>query len=367
MVTTRRTLLVVEDEVVLNEMYMIYCQMALQELSDEGLPIEGTVEQALDYSSAKEILTNQTVDFVSIDMALGKQEEGLTEDRRKEREPGGMKLLREMQEVERQPISVVLTGETLQSLATDALQEYGVLAFYEKDRFDAEKYKHVVKAALWYLDAADFIAEPKTELDIATAEQRWKRALEAAEIAGIRERSFPEAIGDKIESTRHKLTHSVTGLPVGRWTKEKLRDKVAGRTDWALIRVTIKGFSDFVSTFASQEEPILTSAAGLLKKARDEFKDQELFIGHFSHREYTAEPSFVLIPGEASVRCAADMAQWLESEFEKKAGLFAPRLPEESVSQQKPAIAVEAKVLTSVEYAFSDLPHLLDTLGSSQL
>lgn len=367
MVATKRTLLVVEDKVDLNDMYTLFCQIALQELSAEGLPIEGAIEQAFNYSQAEGILKSQTVDFISIDIALSEQEEGLTEEKRKGREPGGMNLLREMQGSERQPIAVVLTGETLQSLATDALQEYGVLAFYRKDEFDDEKYKHAIKAVLWYLNAAELIAEPETELDIEAAEESWKKALKAAKIAGVKERGFPEAIGYKIKSTQDERTRSVTGLPFGRWTEDKLRSKVIERKDWALIRVTIKGFDEFVAAYASQEEPILTFVAKLLKRTRDEFKDQELFIGHLGHREYTSEPGFVVIPGKESTRCVADMARWIESEFEKKARLFAPTFFEDEASHQKQTLAVEAKVLTSVEYNFSDLHHLLNTLGSSQL
>jgi hypothetical protein len=366
MLTTQRTLLVVEDDDILNGLYADFCQIALQELSVEGLPIEGTIEQAYSYSQAKNILETQYVDFISIDIALSEQEEGLTEEKRREREPGGINLLRELQGAERRPISVVVTGETLQSLATDAFQEYGVLAFYQKDKFDADKYRNAIKAALWYLDATDLVIEPETELDIEAAEESWKRAVKAAGIAGIKARSLAEDIGDKIESTHHKLTHSVTGLPIGSWTEDKLRSKVTEHKDWAFIRVTIKGFNKFVAAFASQEEPILIFVAGLLKRARDEFQDQELFIGHFGYLEYTPEPGFVVVPGKKSIRRVVDMAHWIESEFEKKARLFAPTFFEDKANQQEPTLAVEAKVLTSVEHTFLDLHHLLDTLGSLQ-
>jgi DNA-binding NarL/FixJ family response regulator len=367
MVATKRTLLVVEDEVVLNEVYTDFCQIALQELSAEGLPIEGTIEQAFNYSQAKDILERQTVDFISIDIALSEQEERLTEERRKGREPGGMHLLRELQEAERQPISVVLTGETLQSYALDAWRVYRVLAFYQKDEFDADKYKNAIKAALWYWDAADLIAEPETELDIDAAKESWQKALKAAKIAGIEERDFPATMRYRIKSKRDELTHSVTRLPIGHWTEDKLRSEVVGCEDWALIRMTIKGFKEFVAALASQEEPILNSVAGLLKRARVEFEDQRLFIGHLGHLDYTPEPGFVVLPSEKSVDRIADMARWIENEFEKKAGLFAPAFSEDRANQQELTLAVEAKVLTSVEHTFPDLHHLLDILGSSQL
>ncbi len=367
MATTRRTLLLVEDDVALNEVYTTFCQIALQELYAEGLPVDGVVEQAFDYSRAGKVLESRPVDFVSIDIALSEQEVGLTEEKRLEREPGGMKLLRELQRVERQPLAVVVTGQTLQSYASDALQKYGVLAFYQKARFDSDKYKNAIKAVLWYLDALDLITEPETELDITAALESWKKALGAADMAGIKGRPFPESVGYQIEAKRDELTHSVTGLPIGHWTQEKLRDKIVGHQDWALVRVTIKGFGRFVATFPSQEEPILSLVAGLLKRARDEFQDQGLFIGHLGYLEHTLEPTFVLIFGEGGARHVADSAHWIETEFQKTGSeLFMPAL-ESIAGQHGLALSVEARAMTGAEHTFPDLHLLLDTLGSSQL
>lgn len=368
MVATKRTLLIVEDDESLNEMYVNFCRMALQELSSEGLSIEGTIEQAFDYPQARDILKSRPVDFVSIDISLSRQEEDLTEETREEREPGGINLLRELQATERPPLSVVVTGQTLQSYATDALQEHGVLAFYQKARFDGDKYKSTIKAILWYLNAVDLIEEPKTELDIAAAQESWRKALEIAAIAGIKGRPFPETVGYKIKSTRDEMTHSVTGLPIGHWTQEELKRRIIGRQDWALIRVAIKGFSQFVATFSSQEESILSFVAGLLKKARNEFQGQELFIGHLGYLELTLEPSFVLIPGEKDMLHTPDIARWIEDEFRKVGSeLFTPEFDGKQADQQGVTLAVEAKTMTSAEVTFPDLHLLLDTLGSSQL
>jgi DNA-binding NarL/FixJ family response regulator len=366
---TSRTLLVVEDDPSINEDYVLFCQLALQALSAEGLSIEGTIEQAFNYSQAKSILDSRRVDFVSIDIALSQQEEGLTEETREETEPGGISLLIDLQEQERPPLAVVVTGEPLQSYATDALLEYGVLAFYQKDRLDVDKYKNVTKAALWYLDALDLITEPNTELDLAAAQESWKNALEAISAAGInikRRPPFPEAIGYKLEYIQDELIHSTTGLPIGNWTRDKLKSEIVGRQDWALIRVTIRGLGEFVDTFTSQEQPILDYVVGLLKRLRDEYQDQDLFIGHLGHPEHTREPTFVIIPSQNATHQAAIMADWIESEFKKVgAKTFASEFGE--VSQPAPMFSVEADTMTSAERIFSDLHFLLDTLGSSQL
>lgn len=367
MANTQRTLLIVEDDASLNQVYTNFCRIALQELSAEGLSIDGNIEQAFDYLQTEAILKSQPVDFVSIDISLSQQEEGLTEEKREQREPGGMKLLRELQGAEKQALAIVVTGETLQSYATDALQEYGVLAFYQKARFESDKYKNAIKAVLWYLDALDLITAPKTELDITAAEESWKKALQAAAVAGIKGRPFPETIGYKIKSTQDELTHSVTGLPIGHWTEEKLKDQVVGHQEWAIIRITIQGFNELIAAFSSQEEPILSHVAGLLKRARSKFLDQDLFIGHLGHLEHTLEPVFVIILGQSSISQVTHLASWIESEFNKVgAKLFIPAFGDRA-SHQKLTLTLEANVLTSEEHTFPDLHLLLDTLGSPQL
>ena len=364
----KRTLLVVEDNPDANKQYAIYCRKALRELFPElstEVSLEDMVKQAFSYDEAEAVLAKQPVDFISIDLALSKEEEHLAEAEQQTTELGGMNLLRKLQGAKKRPISVVLTGVTSQSLATETLQQYDILAFYQKDRFDDSKYTNAIKAALWYLDAAELVAEPDTELDIEAAEKIWRRALKAADMAGIKERAFPGHIVTRIKSIRNELTDSVTGLPTDRWTEKKLNSKVVGRERWALIRLTVRGFSEFVSAFASQEEPILRFVAGLLKKARNEFQDQDLFIGHLGHHNYISDPNFIVIPGKASIDHVADMARWVESEFKKVgAELFTSKL-ESTAHERAPALAIEAKVMTGGEYTFPDLQLLLDTLGSS--
>lgn len=366
-----RTLLIVEDDPALNNNYKMFCEIALRELSQEGLPKASTadVQQAFDLAQARAVLESHAVDFVSIDIALDSVEERLTQERRKTTEPGGMVLLKELKEYKRRPVSVVVTGEGLMSYAIDALGKYGAMNVYQKDTFNAKQYMSAVKAALWYKAAADLVTQAEkvfleTERELDAADEHLNHALVEAEVAGVQvEGHFLEALRYEIDSVRNKLTHSVTGLPTGRWTQEVLKRRVVGQTDWALICATIKGFNEFVTNFASQEESVLTFTAGLFKRSREEFNDDLLFAGHLGYRKDTSEPRFVILPSTKRGRRVKDIADWIKDEFERKAGLFVPSFGGQA---EQPDLTIETKIWTGDKgKTFSDTHDLLDTLGSA--
>ncbi len=358
MVTRSRVLLIIEDDPVWNELCKVECEQVLQELPE--LKVE--IHQATSYEQARRFLQERPADFISLDIALSKSEQGKSDRQRDEQEAGGIALLKELQGFRQQTFVVVVTGETLQSYAIDAYQAYGILAFYQKDRFDHDEYKHALKASLYYLEAADLIEQ----LEIEAATNSWQKALATAQEAGIKERNF-ENLSYKIKALREGLTHATTGLPMGRWTEDSLKSRIVGREgDWALVRVVIQGFSGFASAFPSQEKPILSFVAELLKQARREFEDEEMFIGHLGHREHLAEPVFVVIPGAESMERAGEIAAWLDNRFGQiGSGPFAPS-PELLATEDraKPSFDLELKVFPDDEdNYFSDLPFLIDTLG----
>jgi DNA-binding NarL/FixJ family response regulator/GGDEF domain-containing protein len=348
----KRTLLIVEDDELLNTMYKLQCEAAIKEIPG----LEATVRQAFDYDQAREILKAEPVDFISLDIALSREEEGKTDQQRAEREAGGMTLLKQLQEANRPPLGVVVSGETLQSYAIDAYEAYGILAFYQKDRFDIDEYKQAVKASLWYLNAAELVDKPEIE----AAADGWQQALAAAKVAGIKEKNFPESIGHKIQD---KWTHAVTGLPLGHWTEEKLRNKVVGQKNWTLIRVTIDGFSQFVSQLASQEEAILTYTVDLLKQVCNQYPRQSCVVGHLGHSEFTSNPNFVVILDEMDKRRATEITEQLIEKFNQKTKLFAPAF-EKGGPQKKLPLALRTKILSGDTNSFEDLHRLLDSLGS---
>lgn len=353
MYSSNRTLLVIEDDKTLNEMYRLYCQEALQDLPH----VHGTVKQAFGYNQARQILQSGPVDFVSVDLALSREEEGKTDLDREKGEAGGMTLLKQLQKTARPPVAVVVSGETLQSYAIDAYQDYGILAFYQKARLDIEEYKHAVKAALWYLDAAALIEKPEIE----TAARFWENALAAAKTAGIREKNFPASIGQKIKD---RWTHPVTNLPVGHWTEEKLRNRVVEQDDWALIRITMDGFNQFVANFASQEEPVLNFAVTVFQQACQGYQNLACEMGHLGY-EYTLEPSFVIIFNRQALPYVDDIAARIKQEFEQKVHLFLPEF-ETPNARQRITPTLDTKVLKGGSENFEDLHRLLDTLGLAE-
>jgi len=205
MAAEKRALLIVEDEPDISDMYRDFCEIALQELPAEGLAVEGIVHQAFDTLGSERILREQSIDFISIDIALNEQEKKLIKERNWKREPGGIKILRGLHRLERKPLSVIVTGKTLLPYATNALHVHQVLAFYQKDEFDAEQYKSAVKAALWYWHTVELVKQLDSHHKVQVAELSWNRTLQAAQVAGIPESSFPQALRLEIESVRTQL------------------------------------------------------------------------------------------------------------------------------------------------------------------
>ena len=352
MPSQERTLLIVEDQDDISAQLAVACQHVLQALSSK-LPTRptGVVKQAKNYQQAKTILKEQPIDFISIDIALSKQEEGLQANDLARKAPGGMALLRELQEIERPPIAVMVSGETQPDYFIKSLGKYGALAFYRKP-ISFNEYMSAVRAALWYWDAVELVSQ-----DIKVAQDCWKQALKAAKAANLDTSHFPTQVGQKIKS----LTHPITQLPDVDWTENKLRKKaILDRDEWVFTRVIIKGFEDFVEKYKSQEKGIFNRIASLLKKARDEFQDQEISIGHLGHHA----SEFVIISGTKRI-VPSEIQRWIktiETRFNDQAHLFAPS--ENLASQKKLKLTFEAKILTSDEEAYSDLHSLLDALGS---
>jgi hypothetical protein len=227
-----------------------------------------------------------------------------------------------------------------------------------------DEFKHAVKAALLFLEAAEAMLQPQTELDLYAAQQSWQKALAAAQIAGIRGPDFPEDIGKSIQLLLSRRTHAITNLPNNYWTEDQLRAKIVGRSNWGLILVTVSGFTQFVASYASQEEPILFFVARLLTQTRAVFQDDQIFIGHLGHYEYTPDPRLVLIPGEKSSPYLAEIVHWINDRFTESGSTpFTHALAE--LNQAELEFTVKAKAITSAAYSFQDLHALLDTLSST--
>ncbi len=182
----KRTLLVVEDDKMLNLMLTMSCREVLQQLPH----IEGTIKQAFSYDEAKQIIDTLSIDFISVDIALTPEEENKTDIDRSKKDAGGIRVLKKLRLMGQVPPAVIVSGESLPSYRKDAYHKYGVLKFFQKDKFDKSQYENAVKSALYYLDAVQ-----STELE--SAKNSWHKALHAARIAGISKESFPKEFQNK--------------------------------------------------------------------------------------------------------------------------------------------------------------------------
>lgn len=360
---TVRTLLIVEDDRFYNLLHTKLCKEAIQELVSAGMLLEGYVQRAFSYAEAREILVEQVVDFVAVDLALSEQEEGFTEEERRLQDVGGIYLLRDLQEVGKRPIMVVISGERLQSYAVDAYRRFGVLAFYQKlDMVDyGNIVKSAVKAALYYLQAVDLLQNLRSELDIEAALQAWKQAVEAGKTADIADRHFPENLGYKIRSVADETTNAVTHLPNARWTEKRLA--TIQHTPWSIVYVTIQGFNQFVNFYKNEEKNIMVFVARILKTTRQRFDDLGLFIGHLGHWEYNPEPSFILIPSISNATRASEMAYWITQQFAEVGHTPFTSMEHQQEMPTDLTFRVFTRALTSDDIPFNDLPDFLIQLG----
>src|SRR5262245_51047097 len=149
---TSRTILVVEDNRLLNQLYKNVCELAIYELSKEGLPPKIVIKQAHTYLEAGAILkSRQELDFMSVDLSLQEYAPSSTHSNQTiGKAIDGMMLLNELRDSKRRTIAIVVSGEGLLPHSMEMLRKYRVLAYFEKSRLDLERYKHALKAALWH-------------------------------------------------------------------------------------------------------------------------------------------------------------------------------------------------------------------------
>lgn len=85
------------------------------------------------------------------------------------------------------PLSVVVSAETGADAYEDEMKKAGVLRFYPKAKFDAEKYLNVSKAALWYLAGEALLSKHRIE----AARKSCGKAKHWANKAEIDAHDFP--------------------------------------------------------------------------------------------------------------------------------------------------------------------------------
>jgi CheY-like chemotaxis protein len=229
-----RTLLVVEDNRLLNQLYKNVCELAVYELSKEGLRSKFTIKQAHTYMEASNILkSRQELDVMSVDLSLQDYAPNSKERNQTiEKAIDGIVLLKELRESKRRTLAIVVSGEGLPSHSIDMLRKYRVLAYFEKSRLDLERYKHALKAALWYGEADRIIRtlnQGAKGLDkLGVADVFWGKAIESTKKAGIDERNLPENLGASIESVCRAYTDLVAQLSIDYLDEQDLKERAVG-------------------------------------------------------------------------------------------------------------------------------------------
>lgn len=361
MPTRERTLLIVEDDRILNTMFKFSCEEALNEIPY----VKGNVKQAFNYAEAKQILDTTQVDFVSVDIALNDEETGRTDEKDRDvKEAGGMLILKELQKRKDTPLAIIVSGEKLLSYGIDAYSKYNVLAFYQKDKMEPEKYRNAVLSALFYLESADAISSVDIDINfLRKAEDNWQKSLEAAEVAGITTGKFPDDLGIKINLVRSERVNDITGLPEAHWTKDQLKKKVAWQDKWILVYVTIDGFNRFVNSNRSQELHILKFVGNILERTTVQFEEEKLFIGHISHQNYGSDPAFLVLSNQDSFHHSAEsIANWIKNEFSMVGSKPFTRQLEIDDSQPEVEFALATKVIRGTDSM--DPEELLDRIAS---
>lgn len=100
------------------------------------------VQVAGDLQQARHFLEMQTYDLAILDVRL---------DESAEAEPDDVQMRKSLREIRSRQSTVrvlIFSGFGTAHLAREALKDFNVIDFVEKDRFDAQQFKRIVKAAI---------------------------------------------------------------------------------------------------------------------------------------------------------------------------------------------------------------------------
>lgn len=393
MTLQQRTILIIEDnpdfsrlckyacmaafDALQRDLPTLYAEMLAQQyLSATMLNGARTVLQAFDLAQAAQLIHSQPeIGLVSVDLALATGEAGLSvHDRSSGHEPGGMRVLQTLRQLERAPLAVVVTGETLMDYAREAFQRHKVLAFFQKARFEPLDYQQTVLAALWYSEASHLIerieqyAQDPDFLQVARA--CWQRALACRqyEVEGTSRQidlSFPEDLGLRIELAQSRLD-PMTGRPGSEWTRLALKRLVIGSDNWALLQVRLVKLAPFQANYPSQLDALYFMALRTLRDTLVEQQSLPSFVGLIG-REYREVPCLVAILEARSLAELERLAALIVARFTQAAPALLP-FRDRSLIERLPQLALSSWSSQLAEHCddFADLHAAIDRLNAEQ-
>ena len=357
-----RHILIVEDDDDTRNFLVEFCKDASNELLRHGLKVELKIYEASSYEQAMNILQTSPIDLVSLDLTLKYEIEKRYQsdaERRKGKDPGGMRILGEMQKMQKSPIAMVMSGETLLSFATEALQKYGVFAYFQKSK-DEINFKPAVVSVLWYLEAVTLISKIDIEAEydvIDLADEYWEYAQSVASKIG--RVNFPSDLNVKIIDIKSKLDPAAK-VPGHTWTESVLRSNVLGKNQWALIKYQIINYDAFASSQASQIAPLLTYITKIVKEKCQELGLSRAYVGVWRH-EHLASPSILAVFNQNGT-IVGKIAKTTLEEVQDKSSFFQYAFDNATV---KPQITNVVWDSDNDAEEFSDWPQIVDTLSNS--
>lgn len=368
MSSINQTILIVEDDKDLSLQYQLFCRLAIA--SPDNSHVEDiNIQSASNIEEAKRIIDQEHVVFMSVDLALRADEINLNDrDRTIGLEPGGMQLLKHLQSRPQRPISIVVSGETLLSYAKDALQKYGVFAYYQKsDSKLLEEYQHAVKAALFYVDADRLISDIDAlhaSFDLLeSANSYWEKAVQEAVGANASERSFPVDLGPRIKELKAELD-SDAKIPNAKWTERVLR-RLMTEDNWTLIQAQIHNFSSFVESQQSQIGPLLFFISRILSESLNRSRLPIDYIGLW--RSEVGGPCIIVITKLPQVNNLQKTLRDVDAEFREFADKFTHNQNLMVVGPIHQSVAPELRLRSWTNQVFSDWQELVDILGNPSL
>jgi CheY-like chemotaxis protein len=373
-----RTILVVEDDADLCDLYVAACEAAIATLKrDDSIH----VIEAPTYHDAKKTLEHTSdIRLASIDLALRAEERGLRDTDRQDNEAGGMRLLEQIRTMNLPVLSVIVTGETLQSYATDALQKYGVVRFFDKARWQQDEYEDTLVAILYYLDTEDILSEIEQGAEdlpqlFQRAEASWEQTKKYAQRAHI-ERTLPHDLSTRITMLRERTRNEnrldpMTNLPSSDITAGRLKEAVVGRDHgWALLQIRLRNFKALQNSRSSQIHPIFLHITRLIQDTvNQQPRNERIFVGMLGQGAF-ADPCFVILMRATPVdtRQLSQIKQ-IKSTIAEQFDASAPSFTDQMAirkGQQQVVPQLEIREWNCEKDFFPDFPDLVDQFFESK-